>query len=348
MGEAILVVGGGVAGISASLCIARLGVPAVLVENEGMLGGFAGQFCCKATDSCAYCGACVADELVREVAEVPLIDVRTNTTVRTALRKAQDFEIVLSGAGGGSVMACAVVVATGFAPFDGKNRAGATALTQSPDIVTGLEVERMLRQEGRVLRPSNGKEPGRVAFIQCVGSRSRRFGSPECSRVCCPYAIRLARRIRHQLPGCGITVFHMDLQGIRKVAVDLYGRFGEEIEFTRGIPSEVVRDSSDALAVRYEDTSSGRIKREKYDLVVLSVGIEPRADAGEVAGIFGLSRAAGGFFETDGAAGLSAGGAGGVFLAGACAGPKDIRGSIAQGKAAGHAAAQRAREKTPR
>lgn len=333
----LLIVGGGVAGLSAALTAARTGTPVVVVEKEDKPGGFAAQYCCKATDSCAYCGACIADEILREAGENESVQMRLGTTVDSVESSSGAFKVKLSGPGE-ELDARAVILATGFEPFDPKAQRSATALAEHPDIVSAIEIERMLREQGQVVRPSDSKAPEKVAFIQCVGSRSRRFGSPECSRVCCPYAIRIARRIKWQQPDCELAVFHMDLQGIRKVAVDMYGQFAEEIDFIRGIPAEAVKGPNGGVALKYELTDTGQTKQDEYDIVVLSVGISPRPDAEAVGASFGVGLDSMGFLKPRSLLEPCTSGAQGVFLAGTCSGPKDIRDSVAQGRAAAQAA----------
>jgi heterodisulfide reductase subunit A len=336
MEKPLLILGGGAAGLSAALSAAQSGTPVILVEKEKRLGGYAAQFCCKATQTCAYCGACIIDETIREVGENPLITVHLNTTADSLSQTADGFKAGLSG--GGDVEACAVVAATGFSPFDPKKDRSATAIEDLPDIVSAVEIEKMLREEGRILRPSTGAPPKSVAFIQCVGSRSRRFGSPECSRVCCPYAIRIARRIKWQQPDCSLTVFHMDLQAIRKIAFDMYREFAGEIEFVRGIPAEAVAGTGGGVTLKYEETSTGETKKSEFDMVVLSVGIGPHDDASSTAELLGLERGYAGFFKPASALQPHLTGIDGLFMAGTCSGPKDIKDCVAQGRAAARAA----------
>jgi heterodisulfide reductase subunit A len=334
----LLVLGGGVAGLSAALSAAQSKTPVVLVEKKGQLGGFAAQFCCKATDTCAYCGACIADEILRDVRENSLIEVNLDAHLESVAKTAGGFNVAISqNSDMKEIAVSGIIVATGFKPFDSKEHRAATALAPLPDIISAIEIEKMLREGGRILC-SDGTTPRKVAFIQCVGSRSRRFGSAECSRVCCPYAIRIARRLKHQQPDCEITLFHMDLQGIRKVAFDMYEQLAGELKFVRGIPAEAVAGPSGKVVLKYEETPSGQIKRDEYDIVVLSVGIGPNPDTEGLAATFGLQRDTLGFLKPASVLQPAFSGAEGVFLAGACTGPKDIRDSIAQGRAAAHAA----------
>ncbi len=336
MGRQLLILGGGAAGLGAAQSAAAAGTPVTLIEREDKLGGYAARFCCKATDTCAFCSACIADETLREVRESPSVDIRLNTKIESVAKQNGGFTAKLSS--GEDIDVSAIIVATGFEPFDPLASRSATALCDHPGIVSAVDIEDMLRRKGEVLNPLTQAPPEKVAFIQCVGSRSRRFGSPECSRVCCPYAIRIARRLKWRRPDCEIALFHMDLQGVRKVALDMYGRFADEIEFIRGIPAEAMKGSKGELVLKYEETGSGRIERRQFDLVVLSVGIAPRGDAGDVSGLFGLERDATGFLKSSSALVPHVSGADGVFLAGACTGPKDIKESVAQGRAAALAA----------
>ena len=336
MRKQLLILGGGAAGLGAAQAATSAGMPVIIVEEKDSLGGFAAQFCCKATDTCAYCSACIADETLRDVRENPSIDTRLGTTVASITRQNDSFAVKLSS--GDDIEVSAVIVASGFKPFDALAARSATALCDHPGIMSAIDVENMLRQNGEILNPLTQAPPGKVAFIQCVGSRSRRFGSPECSRVCCPYAIRIARRLKWRSPECEIAIFHMDLQGIRKVACDMYGEFADEIEFIRGIPAEASKGARGELLLKYEETGSGRIEKREFDLAVLSVGIAPRTDANNLSELLGLEQDLTGFFKPLSELRPQDSGVEGVFLAGACTGPKDIKESVAQGRAAALAA----------
>ena len=93
MDNPILVIGGGVAGLSAALTIAQANVPVILTEKNRRIGGFTAQFCCKATDTCAYCGACMADEIIREAHENPLIDIHLDTELDSVIKTTKGFGI---------------------------------------------------------------------------------------------------------------------------------------------------------------------------------------------------------------------------------------------------------------
>jgi len=337
MQPSLLVIGGGAAGLSAAVSAANAGMSVTIIEKEDKLGGFAAAISCKAADGCAFCGACLADDILRQAESNERIKVRLGASVGSVEKSDHGFKVKLDGSGE-EIEAAGVILATGFAPFDPAAKRGATMLGKHPDIVSAMDIERMLREEGRIVRPSNGAIPEKVAFIQCVGSRSRRFGSPECSRVCCPYAIRIARRIKYQRPESEVAVFHMDLQGIRKVAQDMYGQFADMLDLIRGIPSEAVEEPGGRISLKYELTDSGDIERGSYDMVILSVGICPSEGGKLIAAAFGVELNELGFMKPSSVFQPNMSKVEGVFIAGTCSGPKDIRETIAQGKAAAHEA----------
>jgi heterodisulfide reductase subunit A len=273
---------------------------------------------------------------VREVQSKEEIDFLLSTTVSSVRRRDALFSVKLGS--DIEVDARAVVLAVGFDPFDPAAQRNATMLGRHPDILSALEIERMLREEGRITRRSDHATPRKVAFIQCVGSRSRRFGSPECSRVCCPYAVRIARRIKWQQPDSEVSIFHMDLQGIRKVAQDMYGEFAEELNLIRGIPSDALAEADGTITLKYELTDSGDIARGSYEMVILSVGICPNREAKSLAEAFGIELDELGFMKPISVLEPNVSTVEGVFMAGTCSGPRDIRESIAHGKAAAYAA----------
>lgn len=211
-----------------------------------------------------------------------------------------------------------------------------------PNVLSGLEMERIISPtgptDGEIIRPSDGKHPKRVAFIQCVGSRDFREGKHQyCSRVCCMYAIKLARLIKDHHPETEINIFYMDIRAFGKGYEEFYHRAQElGIKFIRGRISEIMEDSeTHNLILRSEDTFLDRVMELEFDMVVLATGIHPRDDAEKVQKIFNISRSPDGFFleahpklrpvetNTDG-----------VFLCGCCQGPKDIPDSVAQASGA--------------
>ena len=234
----------------------------------------------------------------------------------------------------------AIIVATGFDPFDPREMPE-FGYGQYPEVMTGLEFERLVSASGptagKIIR--NGKEPRQVVFIQCVGSRDAKHGHAYCSRVCCMYTAKQAHLVCEKLPEARVTIFYMDIRAFGKGFEEFYDRVRREnVLYRRGNPSEIIR-RGDRLIVRAEDTLLGEPVEVEADLVVLAVGMQPRADAGRVADLLGLDRSDDGFFrEAHPKLRPVESGVAGIYLAGCCQGPKDIPDTVAQAKAAAAAA----------
>ncbi|WP_432738045.1 4Fe-4S binding protein [Maridesulfovibrio sp. FT414] len=233
----------------------------------------------------------------------------------------------------------AVVAATGFDLFDwtvyGEYGGG-----RYPDVITSLQYERMLSASGptggHIKRPSDGKEPKNVVFIQCVGSRDKSVGRPYCSGFCCMYTAKQAILTKDHCPESQSYVFYMDIRSPGKMFDEFTRRAMEEYgaRYIRGRVS-MIYPQGDKLVVRGADTLMGDQVEVDADLVVLAVGAEAAHGATDLAKKLRISYDAYGFFmeghpklkpvETNTA---------GVFLAGSCQGPKDIPSSVAQGSAA--------------
>jgi len=180
-----------------------------------------------------------------------------------------------------------------------------------------------------------GSAPREIVFVKCVGSRDVQVGRPYCSRVCCQVVARQALRARDLLPDTGVTVFYMDVRAFSKRGEEFYDETRQAgVRYRRGSVSEVYQ-RGDRLALRVEDTLLGRTLEHEADLVVLAVGMEPRADAAEVSALLKLPRSADGFFlEAHPKLRPVETAVDGVFLAGCCQGPKDITDAVAQARAA--------------
>jgi len=229
-----------------------------------------------------------------------------------------------------------IILATGYDVFDAR-RISAYGYGRYPNVFTSLEVERMLSGAGptggRILLRDGETEPESIAIIHCVGSRDENY-HPYCSKVCCMYSLKLAHLV-HGKTGARIYECYIDMRAGGKAYEEFYKRLQEEgVVFINGRPAEVLREDG-RLAVYVEDKALGRQVRIPVDMVILSVGLEPRHDAREVARMFGISTDADGWFKEkhpklDPVATMTEG----VFIAGCAQGPKDIPESVAQGAAA--------------
>ena len=229
-----------------------------------------------------------------------------------------------------------IILATGYDPFDAR-RISQYGYGRHPNVFTSLEVERMLAGSG----PTNGHvvlrdgktAPGSIAVIHCAGSRDENY-SPYCSKVCCMYSLKLSHLVRSKT-GARVYEFYIDMRTGGKAYEEFYKRLQREgTVFINGRPSEILPENG-KLAVYVEDRALGRQIRVPVDMAILSIGLEPRHDAREVAQLFSISCDADGWFKEkhpklDPVATLTDG----VFIAGCAQGPRDIPESVAQGAAA--------------
>ncbi|NIS61229.1 MAG: FAD-dependent oxidoreductase [Proteobacteria bacterium] len=228
-----------------------------------------------------------------------------------------------------------IVVATGYDQFDPTLKPE-YGYGRYENVLSGIEFERLCSASGPTKGKImvNGKEPKRVAFIQCVGSRDKTVGNEYCSQVCCMYTVKHAHLVREHIPDAKITIWYMDIRAFGKGYEEFYDRVQREnIHFRRGNPSEVYQRGG-SLVVRGEDTILGEPCEEEVDLVVLATGLSARKDTGEIAKMLGLSRTPDGFFEEAQTEETISTPRAGVFLAGCCQGPKDIPDTVAQSSAA--------------
>lgn len=238
-----------------------------------------------------------------------------------------------------------IIVATGFDAYDPTEKVE-LSYADSENVITGLELERLINAsgptQGHVLKPSDGESPKRVAFIQCVGSRDEQIHKPYCSRVCCMYAMKNAQLIKDHEPDTEVVIYYMDIRAFGKGFEEFYKRSQEKygIKFIRGRPAAVIENPDKTLTIRAEDTMLGKVTEFDYDMVVLSVGLQPPEGAETLRQTLGISKSADGFLMeahpklrpvdtlTDG-----------IYLAGVSQGPKDIPDSVAQASGAAARAA---------
>jgi len=243
----------------------------------------------------------------------------------------------------------AIIVATGFDLFD-SSEIPSYGYGRYKNVVTALELERLLCASGptggHLIRPSDGKIPRKIAFIQCVGSRDKRFGNAYCSSICCKYSVKDAVLIKEHTPDAEVSIFYIDLRAFGRGFQEFINRAKTEygIRFIRSSPGEITEDPvTKNLEVWYEDTLAGSVGNLTFDLVVLCPALVPRTDAKELAKILGIDVDRYGFFRaSDDIAHPVDTTVPGIFACGYCLGPKtgDIPDSIMQGSATAARAAE--------
>jgi len=210
-----------------------------------------------------------------------------------------------------------------------------------PNVVTSLEFERILSAsgpfKGHMVRPYDHREPKKIAWIQCVGSRNCRIEHGYCSSVCCMYAIKEAVIAKeHSKEPLETTIFFMDMRTHGKGFEKYYDRAREEkgVRFVRSriYAIEQLDDESKNLMIRYAD-EDGSLCMEEFDLVVLSVGMEPSSEAVELGKKLNLELNKFGFADTLPLTGVGTSREG-IYVAGAFSGPRDIPETVMQASAA--------------
>lgn len=351
----ILVIGGGIAGMTAAVEAAEVGYPVVLVEKEPFLGGrvirshkYFPKMC---PPSCGF------EINVRRIQRNPLISVHTLSSVEDISGTAGDFRVrikkspryvtgelsvdpslsekltserpndfnlgldntkalyyphnaafpplhvldreALSEAdvatltqecpvgaidmgmeeSVSSVDVGAIIVATGWRPYDAKNLPN-LGFGSCPDIITNLMVERFAAPSGptggQILRPSSGTLPERVAFVQCAGSRDENH-LPYCSGVCCMASLKQARYIRENNPDAKITIFYIDIRTLGRLEKFYYDLLSDEnVTFIKGKVAEISEDpETHELTLEVEDTIAGERPSSRFDLAILATGVVP-------------------------------------------------------------------------
>jgi len=243
----------------------------------------------------------------------------------------------------------AIIVAVGFDLFD-PSQIPPYGYGRHKDVVTSLELERLLCASGptggHLVRPSDGRIPKTIAFIQCVGSRDRRLGNAYCSSICCKYSVKDAVLIKEHVPEARVCIFYIDLRAFGRGFQEFVNRAKTEygIRFIRSSPGEITYNPlSKDLSIWYEDTATKRIENLKFDLVVLCPALIPRKDAKDLAKVLGIEVDQYGFFRPSSSISNPVDTTvSGIFACGYCLGPKtgDIPDSITQGSATASRAAE--------
>lgn len=238
----------------------------------------------------------------------------------------------------------AVVIASGFELFDPSLKPG-YGYDRFPNVITAMQMDRILsptRPYNGVIRPSDGKQPDRIAFVLCTGSRDITVQNRLCSRVCCMYSIKQAQLLMGSLPLADISIHFFDIRAFGKGYEEFYQQArAMGTRFVEGRVARIEQAEDDNLIVHYEEMAGcGGLQKEEYDLVVLSVGLLPNGEALEMFRDGGLNADPYGYIEeinediNPGRTSVE-----GVFVAGSASGARDIPDAILH---AGAAAAQAA------
>ena len=336
-----LVIGGGIAGMQAALDIADGGYDVALVERQDKLGGHLKEIYGLYPN--LESTRVALEDRIRRVVSHPRIHVMLGAEVVSVGGFVGSFQADVAAADNEGepreIDAGAIIVATGYDTFPLK-KLGDYGVGTCPDVIDGLALERMLAPdgltEGRVLRPSDGRVPREVVFVQCVGSRDPERGVPYCSEVCCMSTAKQATLYKRQVPDGQAYVFYTDIRSGGKgydefvqLAMEAYG-----VLYLRGEVSRVFSRAG-RVVVWGGDTLSGYDIEIEADLVVLATAMIPSPGAAVLGRILRAPTDETGFFaeahpKLRPVESLTAG----IYLAGAAQGPKGIPQTLAQASGA--------------
>ncbi|MCS7286325.1 MAG: CoB--CoM heterodisulfide reductase iron-sulfur subunit A family protein [Anaerolineae bacterium] len=327
-----LVIGGGIAGITAALDIANAGYPVVLVEREKELGGKMRRLSGLYINFEAPDG--FLEQKVKAATEHPGITLLTQSEVKEVGGYVGNFTVKVDTPSGERAFDVgAIVVATGFDLYP-LQALGEYGGGRYPDVISALEFERMLKDG--LHRPSDGREVKSVAFVQCAGSRDPQRHRPYCSKICCMYVAKQASLFKQRVPDGQALVFYIDIRSQGKNYEEFVQRaiMDYGVLYIRGKVARVYQEGG-RVFVRGVDTLSGRPVEAEVDLAILASAAVASPGAEELAKKLKVSTDAFGFFQEAHpklrpVESLTAG----VFIAGAAQFPKDIPETVAQASGA--------------
>ena len=276
----VLVVGGGLTGLSAALEAANAGRKVVLVEKDAELGGFQRKVSQKATFPYKDLKANDIQDLIKSVASNPGITVYTSAKLAKTSGGPGVFTATIAQ-NGNSVEAKigSIVMAAGWEPYDAAKLDAKLGFGASPNVITNVMFEEMTSQ-GRITRPGDGKEPKVVAFLQCAGQRDPDH-LPYCSSICCVTALKQAIQVKNQDPDAAVFVIYKEMRTPGQ-AEDFYRKAQESgVLFIRCQDPEV-KVSGSAVSIEAKDELlNDTLLIEDVDMVVLATGMVPRTAFGE-------------------------------------------------------------------
>ncbi len=239
-----------------------------------------------------------------------------------------------------TISVASIIVATGFDLLD-PSILPQYGYGKFKDVLTSLQYERLLCATGptggNLIRPSNGQKPEQIVFIQCVGSRNEEV-KPYCSQICCTYVTKQAIITKEHDPSVKILVLYNDIRITGKGQEEFVRRAKEEfgVEYVKGLPGDVtLNPKTGKLDVRYLDVAAGEMKTVPADLVILSPALIPSNDSKKLAEILGIETDEYGFFKPSDPLLPVETNVPGIYVCGACSGPKCITHSVIQAIAAG-------------
>lgn len=281
--KTILVVGGGVTGLTAASEAAKAGYEVALVERSDTLGGFMAKLYKQYPKRPPYLeleDTSTLSELIKEVSQNQRVKIYTGSQIQQTSGAPGMFNVTIQKNGSTEVVKVGgIVEAAGFVPYDAA-RLGHLGYGKYPNVITNVQMEE-LAKNGKIIRPSDRKEAKSVAFIQCAGSRDKGH-LPYCSAICCLTSLKQAKYVREKDPTAKAYIFYKDMR-----TPGQYENFYKQVQqdegifFTKGEISNIAEDAQKNLIVEIGNTLLGEKIEVIADLVVLATGFVPASAIGE-------------------------------------------------------------------
>ncbi len=327
----VAVIGAGIAGMEAATQLAQMGYEVLVVEKDEQTGGHVAgwdrlfPFQRKAS--------ILSEDMLKGMKQGKTIKILTNTTVSDVQPDGQRFRIWLSD--GQGITTSAVLLSTGFKLFDA-HRKEEYGYGIYDHVITSADLEKMFAS-GKPIITKKGEKPKRVAFIHCVGSRDEKVNNRHCSKVCCATAVKQACEVKQMYPDTEVYCFYMDLRMFDRhfetMYLDAQTQYG--VIFVRGRLSEAAESIDGRVTIKAEDTLMGKMMKISVDMLVLMVGMEAAEKTEELADKMGIAVGKDGFLNpADEYLQSNYTRRKGMFVAGACTGPKTIPETLADARAA--------------
>ncbi len=274
--KTILVVGGGITGMTSALEAAKAGYEVCLIERSPSLGGWMAKLHKQYPKHPPYreLEDAGVEAKIKEIEDNQGIKVYTGAEIEKIKGAPGMFDVSLRQNGSQTTLRIgSIIQATGFKPYDA-NKLEYLGYGKYPDVITNLQMEELARN-GRIIRPSDGKEVESVAFIQCAGQRDENH-LLYCSSICCLTSLKQALYVREQNQDSKVYIFYKDMRTPAQYE-DFYRRVQEEkaVFFTKGEVRGISEDGGGSLVVEVDNTLLGEKIGVKADLVVLATGMVP-------------------------------------------------------------------------
>ncbi|MCX6287383.1 MAG: FAD-dependent oxidoreductase [Bacteroidetes bacterium] len=335
MGNSVIIIGGGISGMTAAGILVQQGLDVTLLEKENETGGHLARWDRLFPDRRK------ASEVLDFVkAGLNQVKIVTGVTVTGISKHDYDFTITTriqhpASSIHSQFSASALLLATGFDLFEARKKEEYGYGIYN-NVITSADLEDQFKS-GKGILTREGKIPGRIGLVHCVGSRDEKVGNLYCSKVCCVTGVKQAIELKEMYPASEVFNFYMDLRMFDRHFEELYYEAQQKwgVSFIRGRLSECAENPDGSIILKTEDTLTGKPLKMTVDLLILLTGFVPAIGTSAICGMLGLKSGTDGFVNSaDSHTSNNSSGVPGVFLAGALKGPISIGEAIADARAA--------------